>query len=335
MRIWRDSFSAPPGTASTWTNSDNDFASPDVTFTNPGANAVDTGNYVGFGSRQSASGDTEFDVFRGGDVPHDRARLVSVSPTANTDGSHDVLYYGLKIGTSTGGTPQQPLVVTFSDPSSATVTKTMVEAVLKNLCFFNTATTPDNTTRVATIVMLASDGTALSSTETCQVSSDCPTGVDVILVIDKSYSMVTTPYDETDPTGPTRRDAAGSSAISFLSALQFDKDDVEVLSFYGEPGVSTNPTHESDGFLNNATALTTDINHEADTDWDDHHSTVYHPTLAVAHTDLNAIANSARLPMIVFLTDGLIDSSTVNDDPYYTKLAIDQADLLVLVTTSG
>lgn len=67
VRVWYAPTATTPVSATEWDSGD---STPDVAWTtNPGANAVDTGNYVGLGGSQTTASQTSFDNFFGGDIP--------------------------------------------------------------------------------------------------------------------------------------------------------------------------------------------------------------------------------------------------------------------------
>jgi hypothetical protein len=66
VRIWRD-VTGLPSAADNW----NGDTSPDATWltTDPGASAVDTGNYLGIGGQSGSANTLTLDGFSGGDIP--------------------------------------------------------------------------------------------------------------------------------------------------------------------------------------------------------------------------------------------------------------------------
>lgn len=67
VRVWHNPTANTPVSASEWDSGD---TTPDASWTtNPGANAVDTGNKVGFAGIQNSAGEITFDSFYAGDIP--------------------------------------------------------------------------------------------------------------------------------------------------------------------------------------------------------------------------------------------------------------------------
>lgn len=322
VRIWKNPSGSSPTSVTNWGGD----TTPDVTFTtNPGTNAVDSGNFVGIAGRQQTASSLAFDSFSGGDIP---GSVETIRSSDNGDGSRNITYNDSIIGTSEGGTAENPLVVTFnSTPSQVSLGKHTVELVLQNVCFFNTAISPSEAERQIEMYFTDpdDDDARISPVQTVSGSANCPgpNAIDVILVIDKTQSMVNN-SDVPGSSGITRLQAAKNAAKDFIDYLSFNasgpSDKAKIISFCSESG--SNPTHET-GFLTDGNALKTAIDGIGDCSW-----TVYHPSLIASRSALNAIKDEQRLQIIIFLSDGKISSATSGNVPIYTQQAKDEADLI-------
>ena len=203
----------------------------------------------------------------------------------------NVSYGGTTIGTFSGGTNQQPLVVAFT----TNPTTNAVNALLNNLTYYfpsNECMIPVRDRSLA--LTLADSATACFNSAACRpLSVACLNAVDVMLVIDHSGSM------GNDVPG-TKLKAAKDAAISFVNDLQMQasgtSDHAGVVKFDDTVVVMQSLTTNRTAVSNQIASIT---NNNGNTALGD----------AVYTTRTNYLASSTPRYMVL-LTDGIQTAGT-------------------------
>jgi hypothetical protein len=134
-----------------------------------------------------------------------------------------VTYGGIYLGTFSGGSGSNALVITFTN---STATLTAMQAVLTNISYHYYPSTGESlATRTAQFIL--NDNQGKSNFPVAKyIHVDCPLALNAMLVIDCSGSMF-----ETLGSSKTKLQAATNAAAAFVNSLGFPDDQVGLVIF--------------------------------------------------------------------------------------------------------
>ena len=189
--------------------------------------------------------------------------------------STNVTFGGTNIATFGGGLGGNALAINFN--TNAVVSA--VQALLRNITFNNSSNNPSTASRVAQFIL--TDGKGGTNRPTFMtIHVICPQGIDAMLVIDISYSLLTNEFAQ-----------AKQAASNFISHLEFTKDRVGLISFAGDAYLNSPLT-------TNAAAVQSAIQNLSLTN-----GTRFEPPLDLGRSNLTQTASNV-LPLLLLLSDG-------------------------------
>ncbi len=198
-----------------------------------------------------------------------------------------VMYGGTTIGTFSGGTGTNAMVIDLTN--SVTVTAAMMQALVRDIAYrYYPSTNEFLVSRTVQFVLTDCQGnTTLPATK--DIFLECPRYLDVMLVIDNSGSM-----GDSLGGANSKLSAAKAAAISFIDQdMVFTNDQVGLVTF------STTAANRS-GLTNNPSQVISIINGLAKDN-----TTDIGDGIACAQADFPTNVPAGTLPVMILLTDGL------------------------------
>ena len=199
-----------------------------------------------------------------------------------------VTFGGVSMGTWEGGSSATPLMVHFNSYAQIH----MVQTLMRSLQFHNTTVQPVQSTRQIRAVL--TDGyTGTSAAATKDIVVSCPNGIDLMLLIDVSYSL-----------SPTDFPKAKNAAANFLSRLDYAVDRIGVATIHGDPNVGEGSTTLISALTHDPTDLAQTIR-----DLGNVGGTRLAPAIELAQEQFG-IGPQGNARIIVMMTDGIVQTET-------------------------
>ncbi len=211
----------------------------------------------------------------------------------NVSGTN-ISYGGTGIATYTGGNGTNTLIISFN----TNALNASVQALVRTLTFQSVSNTPSISNRILSFTLSdGKGGTNMSATQTINIV--CPDGMDLMLVMDVSNSMIRS-YDTNCnfTTDSNRFWTAKAAASNFVASLNLAGGDRVGLIAFSGPAVLKVP------LTNNTTVLQSNIyalSNSSGTELDD--------PINLAKTNLSNSASNVLRAMVI-LSDGEIYNGT-------------------------
>jgi RHS repeat-associated protein len=192
----------------------------------------------------------------------------------------NVTFAGTTIGNFSGGTGTNSLFVNFNTNASLAA----VQALARNVTFHIASNNPAEVPHTLQFELTDGDGGTNAAVYQI-VNVVCPTGIDVMLVIDVSQSLSAPNFL-----------LAKQAASDFVSHLDVSKDKVGLISFAHTATQEFALTNDFSAVQAAILGLSTRT------------GTLIHPPLNLARTNLSQTASNV-LPLLVLLSDGVINNT--------------------------